>query len=264
MKKRFLFATMMVAMCSTALFTSCGEEAEDAADVLATNVNFEKLTTKALPSGKIRIEGSIAANGKIKTFELQDLEGKTLVNLATKNEKSVEKDENGKKVKTFTMDIEPVEVDVQEMNVVFKVKDGETGKGFAKIGRSYSFLAGDSESNYGSYMSFSAERSFTFGEVVDQNTGEATDNASCVEVILGKNDDGSLYIKSAKEARSEAFKNAAADAKVFPTAVLTTTKCIATYTLTPGEDGHSATVSGVIIKDGDGGIMNIDNSEFFQ
>lgn len=262
MKRKFMFAALMAAMCSTAMFTSCVEEETDEAEVLATNVDFSKLTTVAQPDGTILIEGSITANGKIKTFELQDLEGKTIVDLATKNEKAVDKDENGKKVKTYTMDIASVAVPVQQMKLVFKVKDGDTGKGVANIGEKYEFLAGDGESTYGSYMSFFQNRSYTFGEVVAD--GAATDNAQYVEVILGKKDDGSLYLKSAKEAKSAAFAGASADAKVFPTAVLTTTNCIATYTLVPGADGHSATVSGVIIKKGDGGIMQIDNSALFK
>lgn len=264
MKKRFLFATMMVALCSTALFTSCGTEEEDGAEVLATNVNFTELKTIAQTNGKILIEGSISANGKIKKFELQTPDGKTIVDLATKNEKAVEKDENGKKVKAYTMDINSVEVDVQEMNVVFKVKDGETGKGFAKIGESYEFDAGTGESAKGSYMSFFKNQSFTFGEVVNAETGEATANAQYVEVILGKGEDGKPTLKSAKEAKNENFKNAAAAAVISPAAILTTTNCIATYNIVFGEDGMTAKVSGVIIKDGDGGMMKIDNSALFQ
>ena len=264
MKRKFMFVAMMAAMCSTAMFTSCVEDGEDNAEVLATNVNFSKLTTVAQSDGTILIEGSITANGKIKTFELQTLDGKTIVDLATKNEKSVEKDENGKKVKTYTMDVASVAVPVQRMQVVFKVKDGDTGKGCAQIGEDYTFDAGTGESVKGSYMSFSQNRSYTFAEVIDQVTGEATDNAKYVEVILGKGEDGKPTLKSAKEAKSENFKNAAGAAKIFPNAVLTSTNCIATYDIVFGADGITATVSGVIIKTGDGGFITIDNSALFQ
>jgi Zn-dependent metalloprotease len=264
MKRKFMFVAMMAAMCSTALFTACTTEEGDDAEVLATNVNFDNLTTVAQTDGTILIEGSISANGKIKTFELQTLDGKTIVDLATKNEKSVDKDENGKKVKTYTMDISSVAVPVQQMQIVFKVKDGETGKGCAQIGQTYEFDAGTGESVKGSYMSFSQNRSYTFAEVVDATTGEATANAQNVEVILGKGEDGKPTLKSAKEAKSEKFKNAAGDAKIFPNAVLTSTNCIATYNIVFGEDGITAKVSGVIIKTGDGGIMKIDNSALFK
>ena len=261
MKKRFMFATMMVALCSTALFTSCGEDAlEDDAEVLATNVDFSKLTTIAQPDGTILIEGSITANGKIKKFELQDMEGKTIVDLATKNEKSVEKDENGKKVKSFTMDVASVAVPVQKMQVVFKVKDGDTGKGCAQIGETYNFDAGTGSSPKGSYLSFFKNRSFTMGEVV--NDGVATDNAQYVEAIL-KDVDGVPTLVSAKKADNAVFAAASADAKIFEAAVLTSTNCIATYSLKYGEDGVTATVSGVIIKTGDGGFITIDNSALF-
>ena len=263
MKRKFMFVAMMAAMCSTALFTSCVEEGDDA-EVLATNVDFSKLTTIAQPDGTILIEGSITANGKIKKFELQTLDGKPIVDLATKNEKSVEKDENGKKVKTFTMDISSVAVAVQQMQVVFKVKDGETGKGCAQIGETYEFDAGTGNSPKGSYMSFYKNQSFTFPEVVDQTTGEATENAQYVEVILGK-EDGVPTLKSAKTAKSAAFATAAADAKIFPAAVLTSTNCIATYNIVFGADGETAKVSGVIIKKGDGGgLMQIDNTALFN
>lgn len=263
MKRKFMFAAMMAAMCSTAMFTSCVEE-EDGGEVLATNVDFSKLTTVAQSDGTILIEGSVTANGKIKTFELQDLEGKTIADLKATNEKSVDKDENGKKVKTYTMDIASVAVPVQQMKLVFKVKDGDTGKGIANIGEKYEFDAVTGESVKGSYMSFFKNRSYTFAEVVDQTTGEATDNAQYVEVILKKGEDGNPTLTSAKEAKSEAFKNAAAAAKIFPQAVLTSTNCIATYNIVFGADGITAKVSGVIIKKGDGGIMQIDNSALFN
>ena len=263
MKRKFMFAALMAAMCSTAMFTSCETDPEDEAEVLATNVDFSKLTTIAQADGTILIEGSITANGKIKKFELQTLDGKTLVDFATKNEKSVEKDENGKKVKTYTMDIASTAVAVQRMQVVFKVKDGDTGKGCAQIGEDYTFDAGTGASPKGSYMSFFKNRSYTFGEVIDATTGEATDNAKYVEAIL-KDVDGVPTLTSAQEAKSENFKKAAADSKIFPAAVLTSTNCIATYSLKYGADGVTAEVSGVIIKSGDGGFITIDNSALFK
>lgn len=267
MKKRFLFATLMAALFTTATFTACEEDDEDDdSEVLATNVDFSKLTTVAQSDGTILIEGSVTANGKIKTFELQDFEGKTIADLKATNEKSVEKDENGKKVKTYTMDIASVAVPVQKMKLVFKVKDGDTGKGVANIGEDINtFYAGTGNSKHGSYMSFYNNASYTFDQVVDQETGEAIDSiASKVEVILGKNDAGKLYLKSADEAKNAKFAAASAKAKVFDEAVLTSTNCIAKYVLTPGEDGETATITGVIIKKGDGGIMQIDNSALFK
>ena len=261
MKRKFMFVAMMAAMCSTAMFTSCVEEEGDDAEVLATNVDFSKLTTIAQPDGTILIEGSVTANGKIKTFELQTLDGKTIVDLATKNEKSVDKDENGKKVKTFTMDISSVAVPVQQMQVVFKVKDGDTGKGCAQIGETYTFDAGTGSSPKGSYLSFFKNRSFTMDEVVVD--GVATDNAQYVEAIL-KDVDGVPTLASTQTANSDAFKNAAADSKIFPAAILTSTNCIATYSLQYGADGVTAVVSGVIIKSGDGGFITIDNKALFN
>ena len=264
MKKRFLFATLMAALFTTATFTACeDDDDDDDSEVLATNVDFSNLTTVAQTDGKIIIEGSITANGKIKKFELQDLEGKTIVDLATKNEKSVEKDENGKKVKTFTMDINSVAVSVQEMQLVFKVKDGDTGKGVAKIGEKYNFHVGTTKSSaYGSYMSIVGDTSYFQNDIFDKTTGIVNEElAKTVELYFDK-EDGKFIIKSAKEnapiikaneANGRSAEQAATIEKnlaraIVEEAVVTSTNCVATYTITPVEgDEESALVSGGII-----------------
>ena len=230
---------------------------------IATNVDISSLTTIAQPDGTIIIEGNVTANGKIKKFELQDLEGKTIVDLTTKNEKTAIKEENGKKVNVFTMDIASVAIPIQKMQLVFKVKDGDTSKGFAAIGYEYQFDAGTGDSNMGAYMSFFKNRSYTFAEVKNPTSGEATDNAQYVETIL-KDVDGVPMLVSAKEVKSAVLAAAAADAKIFPTSIITSTGCIATYKLEYGGDGCTAKVSGVIIKNGDGGFITIDNSAVFE
>ena len=84
----------------TAGFTSCGEDDETddqggtTTPTAEEQLKLNEIVATAQKDGKITIEGTIVANTKIKTFELQDLDGKQLVDLMDEQSKS--KSEDGK------------------------------------------------------------------------------------------------------------------------------------------------------------------------
>jgi len=243
----------------TAGFTSCGEDdgTENGGDteVLATTVNFDALKAYAQPNGTILIEGSITANGKIKKFELQDLDGKTIVDLSDVQTK--EKDENGKK--SFTMTVKSSEVKVQKMYLVAKVKDGETGKKSEMIGEDYSFKCGaGSKSSEGSYVSLVNRQNY---KVADVKT--MTDKV--IDLICLS--DGTFQVPSKAEYQYDCFGKSAVfdesgksvDAAAKGT-VITSTGCIATFSAADANaDGTDKTISGVVINSK--GSLTIDASK---
>ena len=87
-----MFATMMVAMCSTALFTACEEEGDDEAEV-AEVLNFADLTAIANADGTIDISGQITSNTKIKEFALLNADGTVAYDFLEQNEQVKEKNE---------------------------------------------------------------------------------------------------------------------------------------------------------------------------
>lgn len=234
---------------------------------IATNVNISSLTIVAQSDGTISIEGNITANGNITKMELQDLEGKTIADLPTKNIKSIEKEENGKKVRGFSMDITSVTIPIQKMQLVYKAKDGDIGKGIATIGEDYAFNVGTGNNEtLGSQISLVDQKPYMLRDFYDHNTGKVNDIAKTIEVVLkgGTNEDPSpARFESAKtmtvattpggeagvrtQEKCDANKAKLADAKIFPNVVFTTTGCIATYTLTKVDD-VTYKLSGVMIN----------------
>lgn len=266
MKKIFRMAAFMLALGSmTAGFTSCGEDDEEngvngggETEVLATTVNFDALKAYAQPNGKILIEGSITANGKIKKFELQDLDGKTIVDLSDVQTK--EKDENGKK--SFTMTVKSTAVPVQEMYLVAKVKDGETGKKSEKIGETYKFDCGaGAKSSLGSYVSLVNNKSYKQSEVKTM-----TDKVIDLVCLADK----TFQVPSAAEYQYDCFgtsavfdaNGTAVDAAASGT-VITSTGCIATFSAKQSEISsateYELEISGVVINSK--GSLTIDVSQ---
>ena len=92
MKKRFMFATMMVAMCSTVLFTSCEEEGTE--ELVEEQMAFNNLTAKANSDGTITIGGEIVTNTKIKEFCLYNADGSVAYDFLKDNEQVKQKNEN--------------------------------------------------------------------------------------------------------------------------------------------------------------------------
>jgi len=244
----------------TAGFTSCGEDDGTDnggdTDVLATTVNFDALKAYAQPDGKILIEGSITANGKIKKFELQDLDGKTIVDLSDVQTK--EKDENGKK--SFTLTVKSSAVPVQKMYLVAKVKDGETGKKSEMIGEDYEFVCGaGAKSTEGSYVSLVNNKSYKSGEV-------KTMTDKVIDLVCL--DDKTFQVPSAANYQYDCFGTSAvfdASGKAVDAAasgtVITSTGCIATFSAAPADAGNefNLKISGVVINSK--GSLTIDVSK---
>lgn len=261
MKKVFKTAAFLLAMgLMTSTFTSCGEDdgTDDGGEVLATTINFDALKAYAQPDGKILIEGSISANGKIKKFELQDLDGKTIVDLSDVQSKEKTEDANGKTVKTYTMTVKSSAVPVQKMYLVAKVKDGETGKKSEMIGADYSFTCGAGKnSNLGSYVSFVNAKSYSSSEV-------KTMTDKVIDLVCL--DDKTFQVPSKANYQYDCFGQSAVfdatgksvDAAAAGT-VITSTGCIATFSTTSGSAEYDLTISGVVINSK--GSLTIDVSK---
>lgn len=234
---------------------------------IATNVNISSLTIVAQSDGTISIEGNITANSNITKMELQDLEGKTIADLPTKNIKSIEKEENGKKVRVFSMDIASVTIPIQKIQLVYKTKDGDIGKGIATIGEDYAFNVGTGSNVFlGSFISLVSQRCYMLMDFYNNNTGVIDQDAiaKTIEIVLKGDtqaDPTPANIASAKttqvantpnagvrtQEQCDANKTKLADAKIYDNVVFTTTGCIATYTLTKVDD-VTYTISGIMIN----------------
>ncbi len=242
MKKIFRMAAFMLALGSmTAGFTSCGEDdgTEDGGTTTPTaeeQLKLNEIVATAQKDGKITIAGTIVANTKIKTFELQDLDGKTIVDLMDEQSKS--KGEDGKE---FTLTLKSASVPVQKMQLVIKTRGNKEIK--EAIGADYSFELGyGANSTLGSYVSMVEQKSYTQEEVE-----ASADVAAKVEFVLGDDD-----LKPASQARNaqEGKVNYGKYAKsaIYEGTIITDTGCIATYTLQANADGKNGTLSGVVIN----------------
>ncbi|MBQ4406300.1 MAG: hypothetical protein II852_04735 [Bacteroidales bacterium] len=242
MKKIFRMAAFMLALGSmTAGFTSCGEDdgTEEGGTTTPTaeeQLKLNEIVATAQKDGKITIAGTIVANTKIKTFELQDLDGKTIVDLMDEQSKS--KGEDGKE---FTLTLKSTSVPVQKMQLVIKTRGNKEVK--EAIGADYSFELGyGANSTLGSYVSMVEQKSYTQEEVE-----ASADVAAKVEFVLGDDD-----LKPASQARNaqEGKVNYGKYAKsaIYEGTIITDTGCIATYTLQANADGKNGTLSGVVIN----------------
>jgi len=278
MKKRFMFATMMVAMCSTALFTSCGEEAEEGS--VEEQFKFGELTAVANADGTIEIAGNIATNTKIKEFALYNADGSVAYDFLEQNEQVKEKnktlDDNGKAVKdkSFVLDIKstgklPVAI------YTLRIKTKKAGAFEEAIGAEYHFNIGTgANTQLGSQFSLYNQKDYMLGDFYDSATGNIKDEAvaSKIEVAL-KGEGDNVSLESAKtlnitvaadgkrtQEQADANKATLADAKIFPTAIITTTDCIATYKLTKVDD-VTYEISGIVMNSK--GTLKIDTSAAF-
>jgi len=250
MKKLVKFsAFMLAAMFAATSFTSCGEDDETTPDDVAEQFKFNGLTAIANNDGTITIGGHIETNTKLKEFCLYKADGTTKAydfleeNEQVKN-KNKELDENGKTVKDkfFALDIASKTLPVEKYVLAIKTK--KNGKADAKIGEDYSFKLGyGSKSKLGSYVSFKNLASYT----MDQ----AEANAKDIEFVLS-NDKLKVASQSNMGQKGTAFAKSA----IFSNTIITSTGCIAVYTLTPDANGEDATISGVVLQSKEG-ILDI-------
>ena len=278
MKKRFMFATMMVAMCSTALFTSCGEVEEGSVE---EQFKFGELTAVANADGTIEIAGQIATNTKIKEFALYNADGSVAYDFLEQNEQVKEKnktlDDNGKAVKdkSFVLDIKstgklPVAI------YTLRIKTKKAGAFEEAIGAEYHFNIGTGANDkLGSQFSLYNQSAYMLKDFYDSSNGNIKDEAvaSKIEVAL-KGEGDNVSLESAKllnitvaadgkrtQEQADANKAILADAKIFENAIITTTDCIATYKLTKVDD-VTYEISGIVINSK--GTLKIDTSAAFN
>jgi len=274
-----MFATMMVAMCSTALFTACEEE--DVEGEVAEVLNFANLTAIANADGTIDISGQITSNTKIKEFALLNADGTVAYDFLEQNEQVKEKnktmDENGKSLKSkeFVLDIQSTgKLPVAKYTLVIKTK--KTAEISEAIGADYSFNIGTGANNtLGSQISLVDQKCYLLYDFYNSTTGDIDkdDVAKTIEIVL-KDVEGGVKIESAKtmtvantpktgtrtQEQCDANKAKLADARIYDNAIITTTDCIATYTLTKVDD-ITYTISGVVINSK--GTLKINTSAAF-
>ncbi len=237
MKKFFRTAAFLLAFGAMATtFTACDPEEDNGIITPATeNLKLSDITATAYPDGNITISGTIEANTKIKTFELQDMNGKQIADLMNDQLKS--KGEDGK---TFTMELTSANVKVQEMYLVVKTRGDKEIK--EKIGSTFKFDLGyGSKSAKGSYVSIVDEKSYTVNEVKD------ADVRKVVEFALS---DGGLIVATACKAVNNGTYQASdfAQSAIYSGTIITSTGCIATYTLTPDAAEVDGTLEGIVIN----------------
>lgn len=274
MKKVFKTAAFLLAMgLMTSTFTACGEDDENDEEKIAQEdaelaelVNFDGLKAYAQATGKIKIEGVITSDKKLKEFEVIDADDKVVATLGEKDATTKEKevDENGKKVKRFTMTVTSTEIPVQILR--FRIKAGvKSPKTSAPIGETLKVTIGSASSSTGSYLSLADNTIYT--------QSQAKDNASKIDVIAesdGKAGDKNrqvIGIKRASKAKDATIGDNAGKTALFDgdgksiedaSYVLKGTiitdgpddACIAKFTVTPNADGTAA-IDGVIIKNSD-------------
>ncbi len=145
MKKTIGFATMLVALCVSSVFTSCSKDDDE-----EESINLTGLEIKVQGNGTFTFSGNITANAKITTFELQDSIGKQVTNLLEKNSQIKDKGEDGK---TFTLPVESDPIDLnQKLFIVLKTKGDKKVR--QQLTDSYDFEIGNASSSKGSYLSF--------------------------------------------------------------------------------------------------------------
>ncbi|MBO7497293.1 MAG: hypothetical protein J6T98_12145 [Salinivirgaceae bacterium] len=223
--------------------------------------SFSDLTVIANADGTIRIYGHIDTNTKIKEFGLYNADGTIAYDFLRDNEQLKEKnntlDDNGKafKDKSFALDIMSKSLPVSIYTMSIKTKKS---KEFSEsIGTDYKFNVGTGANpQLGSQISMVDQKPYKLADFYDTTTGEVNDVASKIEVYLTED----LNLACAKalkvanttndvrtQAKADANKAKLADAKVFDTAVITSTNCIATYKLTKIDDA-TYEISGVMIN----------------
>ena len=266
MKRKFMFVAMMAAMCSTALFTSCEEESTE--ELAEEQMKFNNLTAIANADGTITIGGEIETNTKIKEFCLYNADGSVAYDFLKDNEqvkqKNDELDDNGKAVKTKSFKLEIASKTLPVAKYTMEIKTKKSATFSEAIGADNSFNIGTgSNPTLGSQISLRDQKCYMLGDFYKDGAITNAEIANSIEIVL-KGEGADAKIESARTMKiaqaSAEIAATLADAKVYPTAIITTTDCIATYTLTKVDD-VTFTISGVVINSK--GTVKIDTKGAF-
>lgn len=235
MKKIFGFASMLVAFCTASVFTSCGEDDDD--DV-TEKVNLTNLVVKAKGDGNFTFTGSITANAKIKTFEIQDEAGKTVADLFDKNSQIKDKGEDGKE---FTLAIESDDIKLDKiLYLVVKTKGDKQAR--QQLTTDYDFEIGNKNNSVkGSNLSFIDEKVYL--------VNEAKANPAVIDALI----DVDFSLKLASDANAQEIKEGSAKANIIavtPTTgfVVSSNKLMASYEVYD-IDGDEGKIKGYIISE---------------
>lgn len=276
MKKTFLkfaVATLCCSMIATS-FTACTDDTtEDDSAEIAEKFNFDYLTALANNDGTITISGTVTTNKKLKKFTLTsttrfDENNKAIeYDLLDGSEAEKERTEDGK-TWTATLSSTNIPVDIYKLEVRTRMAGTKT----ATIGENYTFEAGTSKNaELGSYLSFSKKANFSLSALLTEDKKESSDALKYVEAIL-KDDKcadvnnpkvDELYIETIQKAKNNVIKtNATNKAHVYDDCIITSTDCIATYSIEQLDetDPTHVTISGIVLTSEEGTLMKIDVS----
>ena len=266
MKKLAKFsALMLAAMFAVASISSCEDEGLTPSDdsLLASKVNFDGLKAIALSTGKIKIEGVITSDKKLKEFEVLGENDNVIATLGDKHTTFKEKDENGKKVFTMTVTSDPIDVQILKFRIKAGVKKPMTS---STIGAKFSVTIGSSKNTeVGSYLCLAEAAEGNNGGVYLQKAAQS--NPSIIDVIAKSSDDGYdvLGIQRATKAKASGISSSAGKTALFDGngskiedgsyvtsgTIITdgpSDACIAKVTVTPNSTSKSAEVKGIVIK----------------
>ena len=258
MKKTFLKYAAAALCCSmmATSFTACTEDEEDDAAEIAEQFNLDYLTAKANNDGTITISGTVTTNKKLKKFVLTAEDG-TECDLLKDSESEKERTEDGK---TWTATLASSNIPVGIYTLEVRTRMGTTKK--TTVGKAYTFEAGTSKNDtLGSYLSFSTQAEFTIAE--------APANLDVIEAVLKDDKNGAssatptlddIYIETIQKAKSGTISAATNEAHVYPNCIITSTDCIATYSLDQDDsDPTHITISGIVMTSSDS-VLKIDVS----
>ncbi|MDD6002481.1 MAG: hypothetical protein PUC50_09880 [Bacteroidales bacterium] len=279
MKKIVKFsAFMLAAMVAVASISSCGEEdiiTPSNDSLLASKVNFDGLKAIAQSTGKIKIEGVITSDKKLKEFEVLDENDNVIATLGDKHTTFKEKDENGKKVFTMTVTSDPIDVQILKFRIKAGVKKPMTS---STIGAKFSVTIGSSgNKEVGSYLCLSEAAEGNNGGVYMQKAAQS--NPSKIDVIAKSSEDSYdvLGIQRATKAKASGISTNAGKTALFDGngnkiedgsyvtsgTIITdgpADACIAKVTVTPNSSNSTAEVKGIVIKNSD--MLPLDVSAF--
>jgi len=261
MKKIFKMAAFMLALGSmTAGFTSCGEDDENGTgtvdgpeiDEVIDATNFK---IKANVDGTITFYGDVAANAKIKTFQLTDASGKVVYDFLESNEQVKEKnkvyDEDGKATKEKKFNLKDIESDKIPVDLYTLSIKTRKAKAEAALGEVLDYTIGASKSDAGSYLSIVENKQMTMdvaktkaAEVIAESSSDGYSVVALKPASKAKNADA-----AAMAGKVALFQGGAAAETVKEGGVIITKSgCICKINSFENTSTGDATVKAVTIK----------------